>query len=328
MNEISSVSNNNEKINIEQIIQSSQFEPIVIEDKKEVKQENVNANVEKIPEWAKVISSAEFSSIKKKKGTGLKIFILILVLIVWWSMVLTKMYPEETKQIITAIKYGNNIDIDNGNEDELNSETEEEDEYIDNLSDIDWSNEESSTWDIMDEIEEEIDPDSLAWQLEIENVLEENVTDENIGWEHGSAETLDSIDSSNTWINDNSEEFNAFEGIDTIIDSEIDPNQEIIDELEEYAQLWESFNLWWRENNNSTAMKYWLFIKNHSERLLDWIANNEEIDMIKIADYISKFDNYIERLNTVTEGQVSNSNNLDTNTGLDYDQSTQTESQI
>jgi hypothetical protein len=52
-------------------------------------------------------------------------------------MVLTKMYPEETKQIITAIKYGNNIDIDNGNEDELNSETEEEDEYIDNLSDID-----------------------------------------------------------------------------------------------------------------------------------------------------------------------------------------------
>jgi hypothetical protein len=50
--------------------------------------------------------------------------------------------------------------------------------------------------------------------------------------------------------------------------------------------------------------------------------------MIKIADYISKFDNYIERLNTVTEGQVSNSNNLDTNTGLDYDQSTQTESQI
>jgi hypothetical protein len=50
LNEISSVSNNNEKINIEQIIQSSQFEPIVIEDKKEVKQENVNANVEKIPE--------------------------------------------------------------------------------------------------------------------------------------------------------------------------------------------------------------------------------------------------------------------------------------
>ena len=47
-------------------------------------------------------------------------------------------------------------------------------------------------------------------------------------------------------------------------------------------------------------MKYWLFIKNHSERLINNIETDQEINMIEVEDYISKFDNYIEKLNALT----------------------------
>ena len=109
-------------------------------------------------------------------------------------------------------------------------------------------------------------------------------TGNSIEWNHGSAD----------------DEFNAFEEIDNMIESETSPNQKAIEQLQEYAQLWNSFNIWWRENNNSTAMKYWLFIKNHSERLINNIETDQEINMIEVEDYISKFDNYIEKLNALT----------------------------
>lgn len=299
----------NEGINIDQIIQSSQFEPIIVNNNNSWEQNQQTQTVTQVPEWAKVISSNELKKKTKKKWSGIKVFILIVLLIIWWYMILSKMYPEEIWQIISVIKNGNEIDLESEETgesiDETNDESEE-DLLINNLSGDDLLNEnvltwdiltwDVLTWDIMDEnqTEEEIDPNSLAWQLEIENVIDTNNevaevnteanTGNSIEWSHGSAD----------------DEFNAFEEIDNMIESETNPNQKAIEQLQEYAQLWNSFNIWWRENNNSTAMKYWLFIKNHSERLINNIETDQEINMIEVEDYISKFDNYIEKLNALT----------------------------
>lgn len=294
----------NEGINIDQIIQSSQFEPIIVNNNNSWEQNQQTQTVTQVPEWAKVISSNELKKKTKKKWSGIKVFILIVLLIIWWYMILSKMYPEEIWQIISVIKNGNEVDLESEETgesiDETNDESEE-DLLINNLSGDDLLNEnvltwDVLTWDIMDEnqTEEEVDPNSLAWQLEIGNVIDTNneVTEVNIEantgnsieWSHGSAD----------------DEFNAFEEIDNMIESETNPNQKAIEQLQEYAQLWNSFNIWWRENNNSTAMKYWLFIKNHSERLINNIETDQEINMIEVEDYISKFDNYIEKLNALT----------------------------
>lgn len=294
----------NEGINIDQIIQSSQFEPIIVNNNNSWEQNQQTQTVTQVPEWAKVISSNELKKKTKKKWSGIKVFILIVLLIIWWYMILSKMYPEEIWQIISVIKNGNEVDLESEETgesiDETNDESEE-DLLINNLSGDDLLNEnvltwDVLTWDIMDEnqTEEEVDPNSLAWQLEIGNVIDTNneVTEVNIEantgnsieWSHGSAD----------------DEFNAFEEIDNMIESETSPNQKAIEQLQEYAQLWNSFNIWWRENNNSTAMKYWLFIKNHSERLINNIETDQEINMIEVEDYISKFDNYIEKLNALT----------------------------
>ena len=289
LNEIISNPTNTESINIEQIIQSSQFEPIVIEEKQETK-ENIKENISEIPEWAKVISSTEFSKKKKKKGSGLKIFILIILLIAWWFMLISKMYPEETKQVILAIKNGNNADIDYEDDEDENILDEINNEIYEELEE-DILNDELEENILNDELEEEIDPNSLAWQLEVENILDESIeTEDNSELEHGSAEVLDKDD----------DEFNAFENIDNMFENTENANQKLLDQLEEYSQLWESFNVWWRENNNSTAMKYWLFIKNHSERLLNEIENSQEINTTEIEEYIEKFDTYIQKLNTLT----------------------------
>ena len=299
----------NEGINIDQIIQSSQFEPIIVNNNNSWEQNQQTQTVTQVPEWAKVISSNELKKKTKKKWSGIKVFILIVLLIIWWYMILSKMYPEEIWQIISVIKNGNEVDLESEETgesiDETNDESEE-DLLINNLSGDDLLNENVLTWDIltwdvltwdtMDEnqTEKEIDPNSLAWQLEIENVIDTNNevaevnteanTGNSIEWSHGSAD----------------DEFNAFEEIDNMIESETNPNQKAIEQLQEYAQLWNSFNIWWRENNNSTAMKYWLFIKNHSERLINNIETDQEINMIEVEDYISKFDNYIEKLNALT----------------------------
>lgn len=303
----------NEGINIDQIIQSSQFEPIIVNNNNSREQNQQTQTVTQVPEWAKVVSSNELKKKTKKKWSGIKVFILIVLLIIWWYMILSKMYPEEIWQIISVIKNGNEVDLESEETgesiDETNDESEE-DLLINNLSGDDLLNENVLTWDIltwdvltwdtMDEnqTEEEIDPNSLAWQLEIENVIDTNNevaevnteanteanTGNSIEWNHGSAD----------------DEFNAFEEIDNMIESETNPNQKAIEQLQEYAQLWNSFNIWWRENNNSTAMKYWLFIKNHSERLINNIETDQEINMIEVEDYISKFDNYIEKLNALT----------------------------
>lgn len=294
----------NEGINIDQIIQSSQFEPIIVNNNNSWEQNQQTQTVTQVPEWAKVISSNELKKKTKKKWSGIKVFILIVLLIIWWYMILSKMYPEEIWQIISVIKNGNEVDLESEETgesiDETNDESEE-DLLINNLSGDDLLNEnvltwDVLTWDIMDEnqTEEEVDPNSLAWQLEIGNVIDTNNevaevnteanTGNSIEWNHGSAD----------------DEFNAFEEIDNMIESETSPNQKAIEQLQEYAQLWNSFNIWWRENNNSTAMKYWLFIKNHSERLINNIETDQEINMIEVEDYISKFDNYIEKLNALT----------------------------
>ena len=299
----------NEGINIDQIIQSSQFEPIIVNNNNSWEQNQQTQTVTQVPEWAKVVSSNELKKKTKKKWSGIKVFILIVLLIIWWYMILSKMYPEEIWQIISVIKNGNEVDLESEETgesiDETNDESEE-DLLINNLSGDDLLNENVLTWDILtwdvltwdtmneNQTEEEIDPNSLAWQLEIENVIDTNNevaevnteanTGNSIEWSHGSAD----------------DEFNAFEEIDNMIESETNPNQKAIEQLQEYAQLWNSFNIWWRENNNSTAMKYWLFIKNHSERLINNIETDQEINMIEVEDYISKFDNYIEKLNALT----------------------------
>lgn len=299
----------NEGINIDQIIQSSQFEPIIVNNNNSWEQNQQTQTVTQVPEWAKVVSSNELKKKTKKKWSGIKVFILIVLLIIWWYMILSKMYPEEIWQIISVIKNGNEVDLESEETgesiDETNDESEE-DLLINNLSGDDLLNENVLTWDILtwdvltwdtmneNQTEEEIDPNSLAWQLEIENVIDTNNevaevnteanTGNSIEWNHGSAD----------------DEFNAFEEIDNMIESETNPNQKAIEQLQEYAQLWNSFNIWWRENNNSTAMKYWLFIKNHSERLINNIETDQEINMIEVEDYISKFDNYIEKLNALT----------------------------
>lgn len=299
----------NEGINIDQIIQSSQFEPIIVNNNNSWEQNQQTQTVTQVPEWAKVVSSNELKKKTKKKWSGIKVFILIVLLIIWWYMILSKMYPEEIWQIISVIKNGNEVDLESEETgesiDETNDESEE-DLLINNLSGDDLLNENVLTWDILtwdvltwdtmneNQTEEEIDPNSLAWQLEIENVIDTNNevaevnteanTGNSIEWSHGSAD----------------DEFNAFEEIDNMIESETSPNQKAIEQLQEYAQLWNSFNIWWRENNNSTAMKYWLFIKNHSERLINNIETDQEINMIEVEDYISKFDNYIEKLNALT----------------------------
>ncbi|MCK9466953.1 MAG: hypothetical protein M0P94_01360 [Candidatus Absconditabacterales bacterium] len=289
LNEIISNPTNTESINIEQIIQSSQFEPIVIEEKQETK-ENIKENISEIPEGAKVISSTEFSKKKKKKGSGLKIFILIILLIAGGFMLISKMYPEETKQVILAIKNGNNADIDYEDDEDENILDEINNEIYEELEE-DILNDELEENILNDELEEEIDPNSLAGQLEVENILDESIeTEDNSELEHGSAEVLDKDD----------DEFNAFENIDNMFENTENANQKLLDQLEEYSQLGESFNVWGRENNNSTAMKYGLFIKNHSERLLNEIENSQEINTTEIEEYIEKFDTYIQKLNTLT----------------------------
>gem|GEM_PF-1878583 len=61
-------------------------------------------------------------------------------------MVLSKMYPEEIRQIITAIRDGNDVDIEDYEDENMeNLDMEETDEVDENL-----------------ENKEEIDPNSLA----------------------------------------------------------------------------------------------------------------------------------------------------------------------
>ena len=212
----------NEGINIDQIIQSSQFEPIIVNNNNSWEQNQQTQTVTQVPEWAKVVSSNELKKKTKKKWSGIKVFILIVLLIIWWYMILSKMYPEEIWQIISVIKNGNEVDLESEETgesiDETNDESEE-DLLINNLSGDDLLNENVLTWDILtwdvltwdtmneNQTEEEIDPNSLAWQLEIENVIDTNNevaevnteanTGNSIEWNHGSAD----------------DEFNAFEEI-------------------------------------------------------------------------------------------------------------------
>ena len=214
---ISNPTTNHETINIDQIIQSSQFEPIVIKENKQIEQSmNLTDTKQQIPAWTNVIPPVQVVNKKKKKGSGIKFFILILLLIVWWVMVLSKMYPEEIRQIITAIRDGNDVDIEDYEDENMeNLDMEETDEVDENL-----------------ENKEEIDPNSLAWLIETEN--EENNDEQGIDSVHDSA-------------NDDPNAFNPFEGIDTMIQDEMDSNQAIIEQLKEYAQLGDGFNIRWRK---------------------------------------------------------------------------------
>ena len=323
-------------INIEDIIQSTQIEPIKIENENNktidatsssiqtsdvvmpaeqmknnvVESQNSNTttqvvdatqnsgldiNLQNIPNNVQVVSSSEFLN-KKNSHSGIKIFVLIVLLLVGWFMIISKMYPEEIKEIMNAIKNDNQASI----------------EYSDN-SDVSVALDE--TWNVLtgDLYEEdEVDPNSLAWQLEMENIwsgdfeipLEETGF---VEWQtgHGAAD------------------FNAFEDLDNVLENNETSslNIDLLESLKWYLAKWNEFNTWWRQNNNSTAMKYWLYIANYAEQFINDIESGNEIDKSKIDWYIVRFDNYIERLNNLRNEQnvVDSSDNNSTYTDNDSD---------
>jgi len=315
VDEIISWSNNG--INIEDIIKSTQVEPIIIkQDENNIREsqtslpqtsdvvtpieqmnnntaqqwndmtaqvvdvaQNVglNMNLQNTPNNVQVISSSEFLK-KKNSHSGIKIFVLIVLLLVGWFMIISKMYPEEIKEIMNAIKNGNQASIEYSDNSELSVALDET-----------WS---VLTGDLYEE--DEIDPNSLAWQLEMENVLSGDLEvslDETtaLDWQtgHGAAD------------------FNAFEDLDNVLGNNgvSSLNADLLKNLKWYLDKWNEFNNWWRQNNNSTAMKYWLYIANYAEQFINDIESGKEIDKSKLDEFIIRFDSYIERLNNLRNEQ-------------------------
>jgi len=236
----------------------------------------------------------------KKLYSGIKIFVLIVLLIVWWFMIFSKMYPEEIKDIISTIKNGSETSI----------------EYSDN-SDMwvvlneTWSNL-SGDVDVLEEdenIEDDyIDPDSLAGQLNNDLLTWSSLTWDisinddfwNISW--------DVLMDDQDWQH-NSADFDAFEELDDLMDS-ANSGDNLLERLNWYLEVGNDFNNWGRENNNSTAMKYWLYIANYAQQFIEDIESGKEIDKFNIDEYITRFDSYINKLNNLRDSLEEVDSNL------------------
>jgi len=229
-------------------------------------------NQQLVDKQVNVISAEEFLK-KKRNHSGIKVFILIVLLLVGWFMILSKMYPEEIRDIVDAIQNGNQTSI----------------EYSDN-ADI-WvildETEESLSGDIS---EEELDPDSLAAQLENgdEDMLWSGIdySEEDISTQHGSSNDTD---------------LNAFETLDDVIgsDSASLNNDWLLDSLNVYITKWTEFNDWGRSIWNSTAMKYGTYIFTKASAVVNDIENGVEIDNTKVENYFAQFDIYLDKLSNL-----------------------------
>ena len=212
----------------------------------------------------------------KNKHWWLKIFILIILLLAWWIMILTKMYPEEFGDIMGAIKWQDTTTIEY-------SDNSNNDAVLENTENIVLNTGENvlDTW----EIQEEPDPDSLAWQIEWNSGENQNII------EYESGDTIN-----NTWHSADGEDFNAFEGLDEVIDPVDSKNAKLLEDLKNYKDQWDDYNEWGRSQWNSTAMKYGLYISKKAEGAINDIENGLEIDISEIEGYFAQFDVYLEKL--------------------------------
>ena len=239
--------------------------------------DNTNLNSQVTPTYVKNNQSidnqsnsiqAGVSLNKKASYSGIKIFVLIVLLLVGWFMILSKMYPQEIRDIMDAIQNGNKTSI----------------EYSDN-SDM-WvildETEDVFSWDTLDE---ELDPDSLAAQLEN---LDENMTwngleyyEDDITPQHGAGDS-----------------WSDFEVFDNIIESNIDDSENglLLEKLNTYIKRWTEFNEWGRSKWNSTAMKYGTYIFTKASLVVNDIENVLEIDNTKVENYFAQFDIYLWKL--------------------------------
>ncbi len=232
----------------------------------------------------------------KKSHSGIKVFVLVVLLIVWWFMIFSKMYPEELKDIINMFNNKEQIEyveIDNW----MLVDEEEEDLWLLDFEDEDlWL---------------DIDPDSLAGQLGL-NDLE---------WDQDLSVVEDEPNLSDVTLEnwDFSAEMNPFEYLDGLIENTWDDNAEnflLLQELSNYQNKWEEFYNKWRSENITVFMKYWLFISEKAKWWIKKIENWEVIDMVLLNQDINRFDVYISKLNQMLV------ENLDpTNWSLDGTQS-------
>ncbi len=229
----------------------------------------------------------------KNKHSWLKIFILIILLLFWWVLILSKMYPEEFGDIMSAIKWEDTTVVEY-------SENSNLDTVLENTG-----NTGLNTWENVlntGEIVEEPDPDSLAWQIEWTSGTNNNVI------EYDTWDVL--VD---TWHGSDEESFDAFEDLDEAIDSVDSQYAEVLDSLLDYKKQWDEYNEWGRSQWNTTAMKYGLYISRNAEELINDIENNIKIDMNEVDKYFAQFDVYLEKLSWLRESieWVIESDNLD-----------------
>jgi len=217
----------------------------------------------------------------KNKHWWLKIFILIILLLVWWILILTKMYPEEFGDIIGAIRWEDTTVVEYSG----NSNTDTVLENTENIILNTWENVLNTG-----EIEEELDPDSLAWQIEWSNSGNQNII------EYESGDTIN-----NTWHGSDTEDFNAFEELEEVIDPVDSQNAKLLEDLNSYKDQWDDYNEWGRSQWNSTAMKYGLYISKKAEDVINDIENDLEIDISETEDYFAQFDVYLEKLSWLRE---------------------------
>ncbi len=235
--------------------------------------------VASMPEQAVVMSEPPH---KKSSHTWLKIFLFIIVLFVWWIFMLSKMYPEEFGDVMGAIQWEDTTVIeysDNADSEVVLEETQN--------SDVELS------WDI-EEVEEEIDPNSLAWQLEWETVSGDVSNTMEYGWETTDVD----VAVEGEWHNADAteEEFNAFEWLEDVMDPVTSENADLLAELREYQAKWIEYDAWGREIGNTTAMKYGLYISEKAETVINDIETNVKIDNTKVENYFAQFDIYIAKL--------------------------------
>lgn len=279
-----------------------------------------------VPTWAVIMWAPPAQW--KSKHKWLKIFGLIIILLWLWFFILSKMYPEEMGNIMWKDSVDNSVV--ESLEKNIVEETVSTEDVIHDAA-IDKSNEEENTWlswnvednqqmkdiindsmsgdyawvDMMDEeliddwnMEKDImtwnniqtqdmDPDSLAAQIENDNLVSSWIED---------VIAEDVLSGEKMKHNASEEPFDAFEEIEGVIDSSSDNNDELLAKLQEYQDKWNKYDNWGRENNNTTAIKYGLYISRNAEELVVNIENGEEIITTKLDDYFAQFDKYLEKL--------------------------------
>lgn len=290
---------NTDGLNAEKTIVESVIEPVVETVMEEVKtpevavtsevtqdpQINLGSTAEvvnsatTIPAQAVVMSEAPH---KKSSHTWLKIFLFIIILFVWWVFMLSKMYPEEFGDVMSAIQWEDTTVIeysDNADSGVVLEETQNLDVEL--------------TWDI--EEVEELDPNSLAWQLEWE-VVSGDISN-NLEYTWGNIDTDVILDES--WHNADvteEDEFNAFEWLEDVMETVTSENANLLAELRKYQAKWKEYDAWGRAIGNTTAMKYGLYISEKAESVINDIETNVKIDNTKVENYFAQFDIYIAKL--------------------------------